>query len=141
MNQQTLGTALEGLWTFTFNIKATVQIQQTGDTNNPTWVDRLADFPVMLEQAERYERQATAENYTHPLTHIAYCRDAEELAIGCRLVETDMLRENRTWEPVVGTPRKLLVMGIDRISGVPEPLDQVRLDLWEITPTRGHDYG
>jgi len=141
MRQATLGTALSGLWARSLTIKATIQVQVTGDLNAPTWVDALVDFPLLLEEAEQYARQATSELYTHPLTHVAYCRDAEELVIGCLVLETHVLRENRTWDGIgAADARELLVMGIERISGVPEPLDEVRLDLWERTATRGRDH-
>lgn len=137
MNQATLGDLLADLYELDFTHRVTIEVQETGDVDAPAWETAKEYWDLQVQQANAQERIAKAEDYEQRLTHMGFCNNDDNLVIGCRLVETYRLNEQGHWDSVAAADaEKWLVLGKEKIRGLPEPWDQVRLDLHQITPTR-----
>lgn len=138
MNQATLGSLLTDLYDLDFTHRVDIELQATGDVDAPAWAVTLEAFDLQVQQPTAQERLAKADDYGGMrVTHIAFCNDAEALVIGCRLVEKYRLDEQGHWDSVeAADAEKWLVLGKEKIRGLPEPWEQVRLDLNQMTPTR-----
>ena len=137
MRQATLGSLLGDLYDLDFTHRVRVEVQETGDVNAPGWETALAAYNLQVQQVTAYERLAKAEDYTLRLTHIAFADATAEVVIGARLVETHQLDEHGEWQAVADADaEKWIVLGKEKVRGVPEPWNQVQLDLNQMTPTR-----
>ena len=141
MRQETVGGCLGELMAHSANVLVRVEAQETGDVNSPDWEITLASHAVMLQQASAREQQLAQERagYPQPLTHLAHCEDREELGIGARIVITHVKTETGRWRvwPADQIARRYLIVGRRDLSGIPEPTQQIRLELHQISATRG----
>lgn len=143
MRQSSLGTALDTLMVRSYDMRARVEQRVATDTTEGEWEETIHNLLCTVQDQSARDRQATEAVYSHPVTHIAYCDDDDDLSIGDRLVMTWRMRDNRRmlrraqyrWTRVVES-EMYLVLGKHRVSGLPEPHNQVQLDLWQMTPTR-----
>ena len=136
MKQHTLGTILGDLYEGDFSHRVSVQLEQTGDVDSPGWDTIVTGFDLQIQQASARDRVARAEDYSMNLTHVGFANDDDYLAIGARLVETHRWAEDGTWVGVADEGERWLILGKEKIRGLPEPWNQVRLDLHQLTPTR-----
>ena len=137
MRQETLGSLLGELYDNDFTHRVRVETLETGDVDAPDWETALVSMDLQVQQTSAQERIAKADDYTLRLTHTGFCDATDELVIGCRLVETYQLDEEGHWQAVADADaEKWLVLGKEKIRGLPEPWDQVQLDLNQMTPTR-----
>jgi len=137
MRQATLGSLLTDLYDLDFTHRVRVETLATGDVNNPAWATALAALDLQVQQLSGQERVARAEDYALKLTHIAFADTAAEVVIGARLVETHHVNEQGVWEAVAAADAETwIVLGKEKIRGLPEPWDQVQYDLNQMTPTR-----
>lgn len=142
MRQSSLGTALDTLMVRSYDMRASVERRVATDTTEGKWEETINNLLCTVQDQSARDRQATEAVYSHPVTHIAYCDDDDDLSIGHRLVMTWRMRDRRRllrhtlrWTRVAES-EMYLVLGKSRVSGLPEPHNQVRLDLWQMTPTR-----
>jgi len=137
MRQATLGSLLGDLYDLDFTHRVRVETLATGDVNNPDWETALAALDLQVQQVTATERVAKAEDYSLRLTHIAFADASAAVVIGSRLVETHHLNEQGDWDTVAAADaEKWIVLGKEKIRGLPEPWDQLQLDLNQMTPTR-----
>lgn len=130
MRQDTLGTMLDELMQGSASIRVRVEAQETGDVNAPDWVAVCHHVPMMIVDLGAEQRLEQSASYEATVTHEAYCGDRDCLQIGYRLVETHRRYEGTMMGWVaVATPRTWEIIAKQRLSGVPEPADQVRLSL------------
>ena len=148
MRQSSLGTALDTLMVRSYDMRAAVERRVATDTTEGEWEEVIHNMMCTVQDQSARDRQAVSgrsadASYMHPITHIAYCDDDDDLSIGHRLVMSWRMRDRRRllrraqyrWTRVVES-EMYLVLGKHRVSGLPEPHNQVRLDLWQMTPTR-----
>lgn len=142
MRQSSLGTALDTLMVRSYDMRAAVERRVATDTTEGEWEEVIHNMMCTVQDQSARDRQATEAVYSHPVTHIAYCDDDDDLSIGHRLVMSwrmldrrRLLRHTLRWTRVAES-EMYLVLGKHRVSGLPEPHNQVRLDLWQMTPTR-----
>ncbi len=142
MRQSSLGTALDTLMVRSYDMRAAVERRVATDTTEGEWEETIHNLLCTVQDQSARDRQATEAVYSHPVTHIAYCDDDDDLSIGHRLVMSWRMRDRRRllrhtlrWTRVAES-EMYLVLGKHKVSGLPEPHNQVRLDLWQMTPTR-----
>lgn len=143
MRQSSLGTALDTLMVRSYDMRARVEQRVATDAGESEWEQSIHNLLCTVQDQSARDRQATEAVYSHPVTHIAYCDDDDDLSIGDRLVMTWRMLDSRRmlrraqhrWTRVVES-EMYLVLGKHRVSGLPEPHNQVQLDLWQMTPTR-----
>ncbi|MFA5635271.1 MAG: hypothetical protein WC977_05135 [Anaerovoracaceae bacterium] len=142
MRQSSLGTALDALMVRSYDMRASVERRVATDTTEGEWEETIHNLLCTVQDQSARDRQATEAVYSHPVTHIAYCDDDDDLGIGHRLVMSWRMRDRRRllrhtlrWTRVAES-EMYLVLGKHKVSGLPEPHNQVRLDLWQMTPTR-----
>jgi hypothetical protein len=142
MRQSSLGTALDTLMVRSYDMRASVERRVATDTTEGEWEETIHNLLCTVQDQSARDRQATEAVYSHPVTHIAYCDDDDDLSIGHRLVMSWRMRDRRRllrhtlrWTRVAES-EMYLVLGKHKVSGLPEPHNQVRLDLWQMTPTR-----
>ena len=143
MRQSSLGTALDALMVRSYDMRASVERRVATDAGESEWEQSIHNLLCTVQDQSARDRQATEAVYSHPVTHIAYCDDDDDLSIGHRLVMSWRMRDSRRmlrraqhrWTRVVES-EMYLVLGKHKVSGLPEPHNQVRLDLWQMTPTR-----
>ena len=142
MRQSSLGTALDTLMVRSYDMRASVERRVATDTTEGEWEETIHNLLCTVQDQAARDRQATEAVYSHPVTHIAYCDDDDDLSIGHRLVMSWRMRDRRRllrhtlrWTRVAES-EMYLVLGKHKVSGLPEPHNQVRLDLWQMTPTR-----
>jgi len=137
MRQATLGSLLSDLYDLDFTHRVRVETLETGDVNNPDWATALAALDLQVQQVSGQERVARGEEYALKLTHTGFANAADEVVIGSRLVETHHCNEQGMWEAVDADDAEVwVVLGKEKVRGVPEPWDQIQLDLNQMTPTR-----
>jgi len=137
MRQATLGSLLSDLYDLDFTHRVRVETLETGDVNNPGWETALAAVDLQVQQISGQERVARAEDYSLRLTHIAFADATDEVVIGARLVETYQLDEHGVWQAVAAADAETwIVLGKEKIRGLPEPWNQVQYDLNQMTPTQ-----
>jgi len=137
MRQARLGERLGSLLERDLNSRCTIATQATGDVDAPTWTPTRHKVAALIVDASARDRQARGEEYSHPLTHTAVCIDSEHLKIDCQISEAEVKTEAGDWEPVASAVRvTYLILGKFKVNGMPEPRNQVRLDLWQVTGTR-----
>ena len=137
MRQATLGSLLTDLYDLDFTHRVRVETLETGDVNNPGWETALAAVDLQVQQISGQERVARAEDYSLRLTHIAFADATDEVVIGARLVETYQLDEHGVWQAVAAADAETwIVLGKEKIRGLPEPWNQVQYDLNQMTPTQ-----
>ena len=130
MRQDSLGRTLTTLMTGSANVRVRVEAQETGDTNAPDWELVTRNLEMMISDLSSEERLAETAAYEARVTHEAFCVDSAYLKLGYRLVETFRKRETSLdlwW--TADEPRTWEIVGKRRLAGLPEPNDQVRLDL------------
>ena len=144
MRQRNLGDALGSLMLHSYDMRARVEQRVSTDTTEGEWEESIANLLCTVQDQSARERQGTDAVYTHPVTHVAYCDEDADLSIGDRLVMTWRMvatralwqrHGRRRWVAVTETER-YLVLGKHRVQGLPEPHNQIQLDLWQMTPTR-----
>ena len=137
MRQATLGSLLSDLYDLDFTHRVRVETLETGDVNNPGWETALAAVDLQVQQISGQERVARAEDYSLRLTHITFADATDEVVIGARLVETYQLDEHGVWQAVAAADAETwIVLGKEKIRGLPEPWNQVQYDLNQMTPTQ-----
>ena len=137
MRQATLGSLLSDLYDLDFTHRVRVETLETGDVNNPGWETALAAVDLQVQQISGQERVARAEDYSLRLTHIAFADATDEVVIGAQLVETYQLDEHGVWQAVAAADAETwIVLGKEKIRGLPEPWNQVQYDLNQMTPTQ-----
>jgi len=137
MRQATLGSLLTELYDLDFTHRVRVETLETGDVDAPDWETALACLDLQVQQITGQERVSKADDYALRLTHTGFCDATDELVIGCRIVETHHLDEQGSWVAVASADaEKWLVLGKEKIRGLPEPWNQVQLDLNQMTPTQ-----
>jgi len=138
MRQHTRGSLLAELFRGDFTHQVDVEVQQTGDIDNPGWQRTSRAMSVIVQVLSAQERVVRSEQYDLVTTAQGFCDDAPELIVGSRWVETARRTEAGEWESVDPDHATVwLVQGKQAIPGVPEPTFQVRVDLHQMSPTRG----
>ena len=136
MRQSTLGSELRDFYELDLNRWCRVEAQATGDLNSPTWATVKVRQELLILPMSARERVTRADWYQQTVTHSAYCEgDNTYLKIGYRLVEVRRKDEQGRW---LLTPAAEVttweILGKEKVPGLPEPFDQVRLDLAQVSP-------
>lgn len=142
MRQKRRGQVLSEALERSFNVMVRIEARESGDVNAPGWDSDNArrGVQLVLSQASSRELQlAQDRNYPQPLTHIAYLEDIAELAIGSRMIETHYRTDTGRWQMISSTEAETvyLIIGRQRIAGMPEPRNQVKVYLHQVTASRG----
>lgn len=137
MRQATVGSTLSTLYTRSATRLLRIDVERTGDADFQAWDPVASGVPALVLQLNADQRQRRSEGYSNPVTHEAYCDDQDDLVIGCRVVETHVRQEGAVWSWLPVTEQTTYtVLGKQRVEGMPEPHNQVRLDLNQRSATK-----
>ena len=101
---------------------------------NPDASVVASQVQAVLVPADAREAEVAGEGYAHIPTHQAVVEANEEVRVGYWLTETYYRDEGEAWRAIpTAEQRRFLVLGVERVPGVPEPRNQWRLWLWEQT--------
>lgn len=135
MRQRHLGEMLESLMTETARTRCRVESQATGDSNAPGFSSALARIDLAIHELSPRDRIQRSEDYQESVTHEAFGADNATLVDGDHLVETHRLTDRGQWTPVAATSAQTWkIVRKSYVPGIPQPHDQVQLDLHRVTP-------
>lgn len=156
MRQATLSSVLDDCLRADFTSRCAVEARSTEDVDNPPFEaiklgarDLLIDCLIVPVSPD--DRYAEAVNYFkgETPTHVVFAmQDIPHLKVGYHFVERWELgpsrgNQPRRWIPVpdgthtadgVNQQRTFMILGKVPLQGVPEPVDQVRMFVQQLTP-------
>jgi hypothetical protein len=119
------------------NVRVSIRKTEAAEEDYPDALVVERGFEAVVYAMPMRDRVARMDQYSNPLTHTCFCAAHEDLTHGCQLLETHRRTERGEWETIVAADAQTyLVLGIERIPGVPAPYAQLRLDLWQMNAAK-----
>lgn len=140
MRQYTLGTLIDEIFDIEYNYICRLELMiQDAEASNPPYGSTLANgIPIQLHDLSGTERVSRANLYEKNVTQECFLKTHPDVNVGCKLILTHRILENGTNFSLPEKDREeFLICGIIKIFGLPAPVDQIQLDLSQITPMKG----
>lgn len=137
MRQYTISSILQKLFElhYTHLCKIELMVEDMNSNNPPYGSTTTNNIPIQLHSLQGQDRVSRSELYDMIVSHEAFLSYTDDIKIGSRIILTHVYLESGATEAIKHQEEKVYqVVGIIPIYGIPGPVDQMQLDLIEITP-------
>lgn len=134
IRQYNIETILEHLFSLQYNYLCKVEVVlEAPNTNNPPYAStNTNNIPIQIHALMGQDRVNRAILYDENVSHEAFLELTEDIVIGGQIVLTHKYLESGETEILEDSAQKTYkIIGITEITGLPQPMEQMQLDLVE----------
>ena len=133
MRQHTIGSLLEELLKLEYNYLCKIQLMIENPTaNNPKFGSTVANgILIQVHNLTSEETLNRSANYDMQVSHEAFLEVHKDIKEGTKLILTHRILENGNSQRLTEEV-EFQVLGVIEMFGMPEPFNQIQLDLYKI---------